>query len=347
MPKKSSTDAASSSKILVKKSGIRNAMRKGPALNVFSGKETGVSAPSLPDKARKSSLGSALSSATARKDSAQGKPAHLPVPRRTSSAAQIRDAPHARRGVERGHHPERPPENDYREFLMRSPSGSSFISMTGGRRDSIISQTGTISIHSVEGYRPGTPTLMRTDLTAQARPMGRSKSERNIRNLARPEQTLHHRRAKTYKPTPSIYTLDPGGSQTSLVLASCYKPSAFRDYAALDTLRQRGTVEGMFPKAHLLRNITRYMAFSSASYGSSFLKVMGISKEMPLFRTPDDSHHNVRSFAHHTESETNSVLLSSFVDPQGGSDSTGSTNTGLPLIHYISLDHESKAVVLA
>jgi len=106
-------------------------------------------------------------------------------------------------------------------------------------------------------------------------------------------------------------------------------------------------VDGMFPKYHLLRNITRYMRFASATYGSSFLKLMGITKGLPLIRTMDDTHHELQSFAHHTDSDTNSILLCSFVDPQGGSDGTGSTNTGVPLVHYISLDHESKAVVLA
>lgn len=89
------------------------------------------------------------------------------------------------------------------------------------------------------------------------------------------------------------------------------------------------------------------MRFSSASYGSRFLKFMKIGKEMPILRALDDTHHELRSFAHHTGSDAGSILLSSFVDPQGGSDSTGSTNSGVPLVHYISLDHESQAVVLA
>lgn len=106
-------------------------------------------------------------------------------------------------------------------------------------------------------------------------------------------------------------------------------------------------VAGSFPRYHILRNLDRYMRFASASYGSNFLRFMKIGREMPILRALDDTHHELRSFAHHTESDTDSILLSSFVDPQGGSDSTGSTNTGVPMVHYISLDHESKAVVLA
>ncbi|KAM0624841.1 hypothetical protein ACHAPW_008999 [Verticillium nonalfalfae] len=61
----------------------------------------------------------------------------------------------------------------------------------------------------------------------------------------------------------------------------------------------------------------------------------------------DETHHEIRSFAHHTGSKAEDVLMASFVDSHGGSDTTGATGTGVPLVHYISLDHETKAVVLA
>lgn len=115
----------------------------------------------------------------------------------------------------------------------------------------------------------------------------------------------------------------------------------------MQALRSAGAVEGTFPPAHLLQNISRYMRFSSASYGSNFLKVMGISNNMPSLRASDDTHHDVRHFVHHTDSGEGNVLLASFVDPGGGSNASGSTDSGVPLVHYISLDHEAKAVVLA
>ncbi len=101
----------------------------------------------------------------------------------------------------------------------------------------------------------------------------------------------------------------------------------------------------MFPAASLLENISRYMRFSSASYGHGFLKAMGIAKYLPP--RMDDTHIEIYSFAHHTGLAATDILLTSFIDAQGGPDSTGATNTGVPLVHYISLDHNSKAVVLA
>ncbi|KAI8292904.1 Sn1-specific diacylglycerol lipase alpha [Colletotrichum sp. SAR11_240] len=173
----------------------------------------------------------------------------------------------------------------------------------------------------------------------------KSRSERDMNE--KPSSPMKSRRARSHVNTPSLYSIATTGSQTSLVLSSYYQKSAYTDSEAIDTLRRAGIVDGVFPAFHLLRNVTRYMRFSSASYGSNFLKFMGISKEMPILRALDDTHHEIRSFAHHTESEAASILLASFVDPQGGSDTTGSTGTGVPLVHYISLDHESKAVVLA
>ncbi|KAL2180695.1 uncharacterized protein P884DRAFT_191527 [Thermothelomyces heterothallicus CBS 202.75] len=155
----------------------------------------------------------------------------------------------------------------------------------------------------------------------------------------------NHRRSKS--DTPSIRTLATSRSEMSLF--SSYQSTAltFTPVDKLSALRQSGVLPGVFPERHLLSNAARYMRFASASYGSHFLRALGIGTEMPRSGILDDTHHELRSFAHHTKSNPNDILLASFVDPEGGSDATGATNTGVPLVHYISLDHESKAVVLA
>ncbi|KAJ4402816.1 hypothetical protein N0V85_005230 [Neurospora sp. IMI 360204] len=234
-------------------------------------------------------------------------------------------------------------KNVDRSSYLRPPSRTSYISVHESRRDSVCSQTESYSIsHS----RPTSPCAIETD-------------DEDVGSLVNPrlsDPALSHpyglpsprnpRRVKS-RYTPSIYTL-PHESTSSLIPYRDPHKSAFSNTEALRELRQAGMVEGIFPKYHLLRNITRFMRFASASYGSNFLKMLGIAKEMPILRALDtETHHELRSFAHHTESDAGSILLSSFVDPQGGSDGTGSTNTGVPLVHYISLDHDSKAVVLA
>ncbi|KAI1259038.1 hypothetical protein F5Y18DRAFT_320068 [Xylariaceae sp. FL1019] len=264
-----------------------------------------------------------------------------PVTDRSATLATNRDPPRA------------PPRGNPNFFSSRdlgyqevrsanSNAKSPYPAPQGHRRSSIVSLTDTFSAHSY-GSRPSTPTRQTDDTRASnATPTPRTKSDAgsNIqRHQHRPSSATSHN-------TPSIYTLKTRDSQASLVVSSFYPKSAYSDSDALDLLRRTGGVNGMFPDSHFLRNITRYSRYASAVYGSNFLKLMGISKEQPALNITDETHYDVRSFAHHTKLPPDSMLLSSFVDPQGGSDSTGSTDTGIPLVHTVALDEEAKAVVL-
>lgn len=196
----------------------------------------------------------------------------------------------------------------------------------------------------MQSSRPGSPTIYRVE---QRGPPGGllahhwddTQEENSGKGQAR------NRSHKSY--APSIQTIRTSASQTSLILSTYNHKSAYSDSENVDTLRRTGVIDGIFPNFHILRNITRYSRYASAAYGSNFLRYMGISKDMPIMKSVDETHTDVRYFTHHTGLPTDSVLLSSFVDPQGGSDSTGSTDTGIPLVHTIALDEESKAVVLA
>ncbi|KAH8907544.1 hypothetical protein BR93DRAFT_552383 [Coniochaeta sp. PMI_546] len=243
--------------------------------------------------------------------------------------------------------PRTPIDTETARLYPRTSSRASYVAVHQTRRDSLVSQTDTYSIHSVDTHRGLSPTFKRTESRAGGS-IVRSRSEKELAGTQQsPSPTKHQRRGKSHAHSPSIYTIKTNGSETSLVPYSYHDRGVYDEAEALDTLRHSGMVAGIFPRYHLLRNLDRYMRFASASYGSNFLKFMKIGREMPILRALDDTHHELRSFAHHTGSDTDSILLSSFVDPQGGSDSTGSTNTGVPMVHYISLDHESKAVVLA
>lgn len=229
---------------------------------------------------------------------------------------------------------------------LRPTSRASFVSIQDRRRDSIVSQTDTFTVGSGGAYQPASPTVRRSDVSsshdntlwARAEAAYGSHSHSNVKRG-------HRRHGSAY--APSLYSLATNDSQTSLVLSSFYKKSAYSATDALETLRQEGFVDGTFPSGHLLPNIVRYMRFSSACYGSSFMTFLGISSDVPAGAAWDTTHQDVRHFAHHTDSDAGSILLASFVDPQGGTDATGATGTGVPLVHYISLDHEAKAVVLA
>ncbi|KAI1474756.1 hypothetical protein F4774DRAFT_320653 [Daldinia eschscholtzii] len=229
-----------------------------------------------------------------------------------------------------------------------SPLRTTYASLQGRRRNSVVSLTDTFSVHSFES-RPSSPLFQRNEARIHGSISYSETGHDTGAQYPRSPSRGHKRTTSEHRGfhSPSIYTLQTRDSQMSLALSSFQQRSAYSDSEAVDTLRRTGSVEGIFPNFHILRNITRYSRYASAAYGSNFLKFMGITKELPILKALDETHRDVRSFAHHTELPPDSILLSSFVDPQGGSDSTGSTDTGVPLVHTIAIDEESKAVVLS
>ncbi|KAI1778768.1 hypothetical protein F4818DRAFT_228860 [Hypoxylon cercidicola] len=332
-----------------KKSSIRSVLRKG-------------SVPSFASLLNRDSSSENLQSSTKQKSTS--KPpwgsnklpqSKLPVtqrkagfPDRSSNIIPHREPPRPPHRVSSNNFSSRDLGDTGIASLQRSPSRASYVPLHDRRRDSMVSLTDTFSVHSFES-RPSSPAFQRSE---PRNPGGflqpENASEFGAQNS--PSSPRAHKRARSENRSlysPSIYTLKTRDSQMSLALSSFHQRSAYSDSEAVDNLRRTGMVDGMFPDFHILRNITRYSRYASAAYGSNFLKFMGITKELPVLKAVDETHRDVRSFAHHTELPPDSILLSSFVDPQGGSDSTGSTDTGIPLVHTIVLDEESKAVVLS
>ncbi|KAH8597694.1 hypothetical protein B0O99DRAFT_616575 [Bisporella sp. PMI_857] len=317
-----------------KKGSFRKALRKGSGntLSNIWNKDAPVSELSKGKPAHRPSRGAPTPPPKS----------HLPIPPRNSSVVPLRDIPLPPQRGNPNYFSSRdlgsPSEN-----APRSPSRASYFSIHEQRRASIVSQTDTYSLRSADG-RPSSPTAYRAHLRAQSSLM-RSVSDKNIANPTPSPKS--HRRSKSF--VPSIYTLNTNNSATSLILATQRPRSAFEDTQALEALMRTGHVDGLFPRYHLVRNITRFIRFASASYGSSFLRVMGIATypdtgEAKEFDT--SHHHEHHSFSSHTQLPADTILLSSFVDPQGGTDATGNTGTGVPMVHFVSLDHDSKAVIL-
>lgn len=228
------------------------------------------------------------------------------------------------------------------------PSRSSFYSVNEKSVESFIAQTDAYSLRPID-RRPDSPSYARSHVRSSST-LSRSKPEKEVPVLGSDEHRLSNiksRRRGSFKSlAPSMYSMAATGSDTSLVLAPRPMKSVYEDQSTISDLRRDGVVPGLFPDGHFVKNVHRFCRFSSASYGSGFLRVMGIS-EMPQDRQKadiDNNEHN--SFSNHTGLPASTILLSSFVDPAGGSNSEGETERGFPLVHYLSLDHESKAVVL-
>ncbi|KAI9786391.1 MAG: hypothetical protein M1839_006851 [Geoglossum umbratile] len=234
-----------------------------------------------------------------------------------------------------------------KQEVSRSSSRASYFSIHERRRDSLVSQTDTYSIHSSEKFPPGSPSHLGNHARSSSSLL-RVKSAKDITvnalGLTTPSSPKNHQRSKSY--APSIYTLRTNDSETSLVLANPHRKSAFDDHSSIMSLNRSGYVPNLFPRSHFVHNIVRFMRFSSASYGSNFLRLMGIVSQKQVDPADADAIREHQSFGSHTRLPTSTILLSSHFDPQGGSNSTGETDTDVPMVHFVSLDHESRCVVL-
>lgn len=168
-----------------------------------------------------------------------------------------------------------------------------------------------------------------------------SESDRKLELQAIYPNKTGHRRT-----TSSVFSLKTNPSETSLVLRADNQKST-REHIS-SSLERNNTLPGQYPASSFTSNVARFARFSVAAYGSNFIRFTGAAssdsrKEAKEEVGPLDRH---QSFSNYAGLPDSTVLLSSYVDPEGGAHMEGHTDTGMPLIHYISLDHESRAVVL-
>jgi pimeloyl-ACP methyl ester carboxylesterase len=261
-------------------------------------------------------------------------------------------------------------------IIVSSPQHASpgnYFTVHETRRDSTLMKTETYSIHSVES-RPGSPTLSRNQSRTVSRPgsptFSRTQS-RTVNGISQvkseiglsvkgsevyPESTTtttNHHRSRSF--VPSLYSMASKHSGEAVVLAP-RKPiprkSVYEDDKMLDLLIAEGQVPGIFPNRHLVRTVRRFARFATAVYGDGFLRFMGLkdakddlskSTELVELEVP----HEHSSFSSYTGLPADSILMSTFRDPQGiVSNSDWSSHSMGQLYHFISLDHDSKAIVL-
>ncbi|EEP81128.1 predicted protein [Uncinocarpus reesii 1704] len=213
--------------------------------------------------------------------------------------------------------------------------------------ESYMARTDAFSLHK-RPKSPASPTIARNHISSTSS-LSKIKSDSDVQGLSsdilQPRSPMLSRRSSTKSLAPTIYSL-AGDSKSSLVLAPRFVRSVYEDQDTLSALSRDGKFPGLFPYNHLVQNIQRFSRFSSASYGSHFLRVMGISTGPQDWQNEEMDHHEHSSFYNHTGLPPSTILLSSFVDSAGGTNSCGKTQEGFPLVHYLALDHDSKAVVL-
>lgn len=168
-------------------------------------------------------------------------------------------------------------------------------------------------------------------------------------------ETKHSETTTTCTPLPlelENVTFSSSGSSTNSTMASSANttlltsPSRLTRSPSVNTLRSINrepllsdkTLKG-FPLGHTTYNMAKFIKFASASYGHSFMRLLGIG--MATHIPKHDEHHSEHlAFSWHTGIELNDIILSSY------SDISIDSKTGIPLVHFVAVDHESKAVVL-
>ncbi|KKY22596.1 putative lipase family protein [Phaeomoniella chlamydospora] len=187
--------------------------------------------------------------------------------------------------------------------------------------------------------------------------LGKTRSDKDIWSSTEPsgspQSSKHHQRSRSFVPSLySVATRDSDGGSLIIAPKSMPRKSVFEDQENVVSLMRDGKVPGIFPDNHLIKNVRRFVRFSSASYGKSFLRIMGLTDPVANLSSSaelknGDIHHEHESFSQYTGLPTDTILLSSFVDPHGVvTPLMKSADAALPLVHFISIDHESRAVVL-
>ncbi|RAL11043.1 lipase [Aspergillus homomorphus CBS 101889] len=273
----------------------------------------------------------------------------------TASPKRGASSPVANRGLPRiplhEHRLKSAPIPEARHSEARSASNASksrteYYAIHEKSEETLISQTNAYAPGS-PNTRPGSPAARRAHVrSSSSLSLTRSESDVTIylTTDGRPSSSVLQHQPRTL--SPSLYSLATAGSETSLILAHRPRNSAYDESEALQSLNRDGTVPGIFPAKHFVQNIRRFCRFSSASYGSHALKVMGVPRMTSVLPYEEASRPEHSDFSDHTGLPASTILLSSFVDSAGGTNAAGETESGIPLVHYLFLDHDSKAVVL-
>ncbi|KAH2477455.1 hypothetical protein KXV71_001700 [Aspergillus fumigatus] len=255
------------------------------------------------------------------------------VPRSALHDPRLRISPSQTRQVQTPSRSQRDAQPDY--FTVHEVNQETFIT-----------KSDSFSLRSA-GTRANSPAATRTHVrSSSSLSLTRSETDMALSLSADGRPTSSGWQQRTTSFAPSIYSLATAGSETSFILAHRARKSAYDDIDTIRSLTRDGRIPGIFPEQHFVQNIRRFCRFSSASYGSNALKVMGVTRQTQAIPHLESDNQEHSDFSVHTGLPASTILLSSFVDPAGGTNAAGETDSGFPLVHYVCLDHASKAVVL-
>lgn len=275
------------------------------------------------------SLSQTLRPLTSNKDNAKKPNFHLPITQPTSpSPTPRRTTPAAYEG-----------------------QGSEYFGVHEKRREMTYSEVDSYSVHSNDS-RPSSPTTSRVQLRA-SNSISKSHSQVSLHRHQESDPVdhnsgRHHRRSASF--VPSLYSMGTKDTTDESVIVAPRTPqprkSIFEDNKMLMALAKDGMVPGQFPRAHLVVTLRRFVRFASAAYGEQFLKLMGMTRksEHPPPKIDLMMHPEHTSFSDYTGLPPETIVKSSFLDVEGPS--VKQSPGWSPLIHFVTVDLEAKAIVL-
>lgn len=160
--------------------------------------------------------------------------------------------------------------------------------------------------------------------------------------------------ARPQAPPSSPVCAHTRGSTSSKINASTTKTPTLPS-SAIPTLPQpkdavESTSEGVYwPREHIIKNIHRFMRYSSAAYGKSFMRILGIGGDTATHENIDTTsthqqHINHHAFAYHNNIPIDAILLSSYTNPYDNFKKD--SGAIYPLVHYIAIDHSAQSIIL-
>ncbi|KAK8854844.1 hypothetical protein IAR55_003583 [Kwoniella newhampshirensis] len=169
-------------------------------------------------------------------------------------------------------------------------------------------------------------------------PAPTSSSARNDSDGSRRGTINRHDPIHTSRPTHR------SGPSLATVREATHSSSSRIQAASASLMAERGEASSnnLFPHDSLVRNIHRFMRYSSAAYGQNFLRILGLGSSEFMFPSTGKHHANSWAFAQHTNIPIDCLLLSSFTE----SSASLIQQEAPPLVHYVAVEHDLKAVVL-
>ncbi|KAK9768193.1 hypothetical protein K7432_001389 [Basidiobolus ranarum] len=157
---------------------------------------------------------------------------------------------------------------------------------------------------------------------------GETKQSNNLSNSPLAHQTLKHQ--------PDPHNLGDPETNRQILSNPCSCGSTHSDSNSAG-----GFAVQNFPQRPLIRNVSRFIRYASASYGKNFMKILGIGVLDDILHQDARHHPNHYAFAKHTSHPLESILLSSFTNM-----SSLSSHRLHNLVHYVAVDHSIHAIVL-